>query len=180
MLARDRHEAHPEASPHGHHPRQPRPADDLAMENRPGDRKWIRSRDNAETPRLLTNSDRSEEALNDWGRQMPTIENEDYRVETGRHIEYRHSGTTTEARRRRADTVPQRPAHLAEPSAVAANRKQELLRSRVRPAAPEASRARRLRARQPNCTERARAPGASMRDLKRDDGTTKRSSPATG
>ena len=62
-----------------------------------GDRKWIRSRDNAETPRLLTNGDRPEEALNDWGRQMPTIENEDYRVETGRHIEYRHPGTTQEA-----------------------------------------------------------------------------------
>ena len=28
---------------------------------------------------------------------MPTIENEDYRVETGRHIEYRHPGTTQEA-----------------------------------------------------------------------------------
>ena len=63
----------------------------------PGDRKWIRSRNDGDTPRLMTNSDRSEEALNDWGRQMATIENEDYRVETGRHIEYRHSGTTTEA-----------------------------------------------------------------------------------
>ena len=49
-------------------------------------------RDDGDTPRLMTNSDRSEEALNDWGRQMATIENEDYRVETGRHIEYRHPG----------------------------------------------------------------------------------------
>ena len=46
---------------------------------------------------LLTNGDRPEETLNDWGRQMSTIENEDYRVETGRHIEYRHPGTTQEA-----------------------------------------------------------------------------------
>ena len=63
----------------------------------PEDRKWIRSRDDGDTPRLMTNSDRTEEALNDWGRQMATIENEDYRVETGRHIEYRHPGTTREA-----------------------------------------------------------------------------------
>ena len=84
----------------------------------------------------MTNSDRSEEALNDWGRQMATIENEDYRVETGRHIEYRHD---QRSERRRADTVPQRPAHLTEPGAVAANQKQELLRRRGRPAAFVAS-----------------------------------------
>ena len=160
-------------------PRESRPTDDLAMAN--GRRSEVdpitRQRRNAEAPDEQRPNGRSAERLgsanaNERERGLPRRDRPTHRVPPPRN--------DARSRRRRPDTVPQRPAHLAEPSAVAADRKQELLRSRVRPAAPEASRARCVRARQPNCTERARAPGASMRDLKREDGTTNRSSPATG
>ena len=169
---------HPEAGAHGHHPRESRPTDDLALANsgRSEVGSVTRQRRNAEAPDKRRPTGRGTERLgsanaDDRERGLPGRNRPTHRVPAPRN--------DPRSRRRRPDTVPQRPAHLAEPSAVAADRKQELLRSRVR-AAPEAPRARCVRARQPNCTERARAPGASMRDLKRDDGTTNRSSPATG
>ena len=64
----------------------------------------------------MTNSDRTEETLNDWDRQMATIENEDYRVETGRYIEYRHPGTTSEAND--GALTPYLSAHRAQACAV--------------------------------------------------------------
>ena len=52
VLARDRHEAHPEAGTHGHHPRESRPTDDLAMANRRRSEvdPITRQRRNAEAP----------------------------------------------------------------------------------------------------------------------------------
>ena len=138
----------PMTSTHGHHPRKPRAANDVAMEN-PGRSEVdpiTRRPRTAETHDEQRPNRRNAERLgsangDDRERGLPRRNRPTHRVPTPRDNE--------RSERRRPDTVPQRPAHLTEQGAVAANGKQELLRRRGRPAASKAAQRGRVRARQP-------------------------------
>lgn len=62
----------------------------------PADRKWSGRASESRGPRLVTNKDKTEEALTEWSAGIATLETEGFGVETGRHIAFPHLRTTTE------------------------------------------------------------------------------------